>query len=92
MPNSSRNWLFVWFGLALSFGATLYCLLALGMVASLSGAPNYSLERARFNGNFWGSGLIISALTTGVFLWLLLRKKPRELGSETADRHDAGRG
>jgi hypothetical protein len=78
MPSSTyaRNRLFVWFGLVLSLGAGLYCLLALAMVASLSGAPNYSLERARFNELIWGSGLLVSAFATGLFLCLLLRKKP----------------
>jgi cell division protein FtsW (lipid II flippase) len=61
----------------LCFMASAYSLMGLLMVASLSGAPNYSHERAQFNANFWGSSTIIFLLLgfmLSFFTWRYLRK------------------
>ena len=67
----------IWAVAALSFVASAYSLLGVGMVASLSGAPNYSPERARFNASLWGSSTIVFfsiGVICLIFLWRIHRK------------------
>ena len=62
----------LWSITILSILATAYSILGLLMVASFSGAPNYAPERARFNGNLWGSCTIIFfsiAMICSIILW-----------------------
>ncbi len=39
--------------------ASFYCFLGVIQAASLSGAPNYPLDRARFNVRVWGLGAVV---------------------------------
>lgn len=55
----------LWAGVVLSLLAAAYALLSLVMVASLSGAPIYPLERALFSQRVW-LALLIGAWTIGV--------------------------
>ncbi len=71
----------LWIITIFSFLACGYSALGLMMVAMLSGAPNYSPERAQFNANLWGSCTIIFFLL-GVVLSVLIwngRKSKRNL-------------
>ena len=71
----------LWSFTILNVVATAYSFLGLLMVASFSGAPNYTPERARFNGNLWGWGTIIFfsfALTCSIILWRIGRRKRLE--------------
>ena len=71
----------LWSITILSVLATAYSILGLLMVASFSGAPHYSPERARFNANLWGSCTIIFfsfALTCPIILWRTGRRKRLE--------------
>jgi len=67
--------LLTWLALMLSLGTSFYCILAVVMVASLSGAPNYSLERAKWNEHIWGLGFLASALVSSLCVWLLVRSR-----------------
>jgi hypothetical protein len=42
--------------------AATYSFLALTLVASMSGAPNYALDRAQYNAHLWTSALAVSVL------------------------------
>lgn len=53
---------YCWLVLFLSLAIAAYSLSALVMVGSLSGAPNYSMERAIYNRNVWGFAFTLSAL------------------------------
>ncbi len=59
----------------------LVCLGTLFQTAALSGAPNYSLERAEYNFRLWGTlGFIFffASIWGGIYLWRI-SKKYREL-------------
>lgn len=64
--------------LAISMAGSLYCLSAIVMVASLSGAPNYPLERAQWNEHFWGLGLLGFILVSCLCAWVLAKFRRRE--------------
>ena len=69
----------LWIITILFFLTSAYSLLGLFMVASFSGDPSYSPQRARFNANLWGSltvtFFLLGALS-GVALW---RERKRKL-------------
>lgn len=67
--------LIFWLGLLLGVLASLYSLLALAMVGSLSEAPNLSAARASYNMQLWGICLLLSALTAATCGAVLIRKK-----------------
>ena len=64
----------LWLTLVLAVAAACYCGVAILMVASLSGAPNYPLDRAIYNQQHWGLGLVISAGAIMLSAFLLFRK------------------
>lgn len=66
-----RPYCWVLFFLSLSIAA--YSLSALVMVGSLSGAPNYSMEREIYNRNVWGTTFILSALLAVGSIVVLVR-------------------
>jgi hypothetical protein len=62
-------------GLVLSALSSLYCLLAIFMVASLSGAPNYTIERAEWNDHFWSLGFLASILVSFLCIWVIVKSR-----------------
>ncbi len=53
---------YCWLVLFVALAVAAYSLSALVMVGSLSGVPNYSMERAIYNRNAWGVTFILSTL------------------------------
>jgi hypothetical protein len=64
-------------GLVFSVASSLYCLLAIFMAASLSGAPNYAIERAEWNKHVWSLGFLASVLASFLCIWILVRSRRR---------------
>jgi hypothetical protein len=69
----------LWIITILFFVASAYSMLGLLMVASLSGAPNYSHERAQFNANLWGSLTAVFFILGGFSAFVLWRNRKRRL-------------
>ena len=70
----------LWTATILSFLASAYSYLGLMMVGSFSATPNYSVERARFNANLWGSCMIAffcTGIVCSIILWRSRRKTVR---------------
>jgi len=68
-----RPYCWVMLGLAVVAGA--YCILALVMVSSLSGAPNYPIERAQYNARIWMTGLASCVLIVLASIGILSRTR-----------------
>ena len=66
----------LWAGLVVSVLASAYSILSLVMVASLSGAPNYPLERAQYNQRVWLMALV-AALLVGIICAMFLVRSRR---------------
>ena len=69
----------LWVITILLFLASAYSLLGLLMVASFSGDPNYSHERARFNGNLWGSLTLMFFFLGALSAFVIWRNRKRQL-------------
>lgn len=69
---------YFWFILAVSLVGAALSLAAVVMAVSLSGAPNYSVERAIYNRNVWGTTFILAAvLAVGSIVVLVRSLAPR---------------
>lgn len=66
---------YFWISLSVSLLVAVFSFLALAMVGSLSGAPNYSIERAIYNRNVWGITFILSALLAVGSIVVLVRSR-----------------
>jgi len=69
----------LWIITILLFLASAYSLLGLLMVASFSGDPSYSAERARFNGNLWGSLTLVFFFLGALSAFVIWRNRKRRL-------------
>jgi hypothetical protein len=69
----------LWIITILFFLATGYSMLGLLMVASFSGAPNYSPERARLNANLWGSLTVVFFFLGVLSSFVIWRTRKRRL-------------
>jgi hypothetical protein len=69
----------LWVITILFFLASAYSMLSLLMVASLSGGPNYSPERAQLNANLWGSLSVGFFLFGALFAFVLWRNRKRRV-------------
>jgi uncharacterized BrkB/YihY/UPF0761 family membrane protein len=67
----------LWVITTLCFLAAGYSVMALMMIASFAGDPNYSRERANFNANLWGSPTIIFFILGVIFSFLIWRRRRR---------------
>lgn len=67
----------IWLILFIASVVGVYCLLAIFAISSLSGAPNYSYERAKWNEHFWGLGFLASVLISGLSTWFLVKSRRR---------------
>lgn len=66
---------YCWLILFVSLVGAAYSLLGLVMTGSLSGAPNYSIERAIYNRDLWGIIFILSGLLAVGSIVVLLRSR-----------------
>jgi len=68
---------YAWLVLIFSLAAGLYCFAALGMVASLSGAPNY-LGNARQQAVIWETGVLAALIVAVGATIVLIRTRQSE--------------
>ena len=73
----------LWVVTILSLLACGYSFLGVIMVAMLSGAPNYSQERAQFNGNLWGYSTITFFLLSVVLSILIWKSRKNKRSSNS---------
>ena len=68
---------YAWMMMVVSILVSAYSFLAVVMVASMSGAPNYALDRARYNARVWTAATVVSLLFAIGCIVFLLRTRRR---------------
>lgn len=74
---SARLRPYAWMLMVAAVLAATYSFLALALVASMSGAPNYTIDRARYNANVWTSAFAVSAICAVACVVFLVRTRHR---------------
>src|SRR5712692_3637324 len=75
---------YAWLCLVMSALGTAYAVLGLVMVAALSGAPNYALERAQRNAHIWEAAILSGLALLALAVIVLLQTRKTNLLTESS--------